>query len=62
MKVRFRDREWKLEGERLVREAVEEVGLSPEKLLVVRDGEVLDEDAKLEEDDEIRLLALISGG
>jgi sulfur carrier protein ThiS len=62
VKVRFRDREWKLEGERLVREAVEEVGLSPEKLLVVRDGEVLDEDAKLEEDDEIRLLALISGG
>lgn len=62
MKIRFRDEEWELEGERLVREAVEEVGLSPEKLLVVRDGEVLDGDDRLEEDDEIRLLALISGG
>ena len=62
MKVRFRDREWELEGEWLVREAVEEVGLSSEKLLVVRDGKALDEDARLEEDDEIRLLALISGG
>ena len=62
MKIRFRDEEWELEGEWLVREAVEQVGLSPENLLVVRDGKILDEDVRLEEDDEIRLLALISGG
>lgn len=62
VKIRYRDKEWELEGRRTVRQAIEEVGLSSETLLAVRDGKVVADDVMLEADDEIRLLAVISGG
>jgi sulfur carrier protein ThiS len=62
MKIRYRDKEWELEGPLTVRRAIEEVGLSSESLLAVRDGKVVTDDTMLDEDDEIKLLAVISGG
>lgn len=62
MKVRYRDKEWELEGRRTVRQAIEELGLSSRTLLAVRDGKVVTDDEMLEDDDEIKLLAVISGG
>lgn len=62
MKITFRDQTWHLEGQHTVREAIEQVGLSPERLLALRDEEVLSEDDVLDEDDEIQLLAVIAGG
>jgi len=62
MKIRYRDREWELEGPLTVRQAIEEVGLSSKTLLAVRDGKVVTDDTLLDEDDEIKLLAVISGG
>ncbi len=62
MKIRYRDKEWELEGQRTVREAIEEVGLTPETVLAMREGELVGDDVVLDEDDEIRILAVISGG
>jgi sulfur carrier protein len=62
MKVTYRDQEWELEGQRRVREAIEEVGIIPETVLAVRDGRLITEDTILSEDDAIKLVAVISGG
>jgi len=62
VKIRYRDEEWELEGELSVREAIEEVGLSPDRLIAVRDGEIVNEEVVIQEGDEIKLLALIAGG
>ncbi len=62
MKITYRDQEWDLEGQRRVREAIEEVGLIPETVLAVRDGKLITEDTILSEGDAIKLVAVISGG
>ncbi|MER3399550.1 MAG: thiamine biosynthesis protein ThiS [Thermoflexus sp.] len=45
-----------------VREAMKRVGLNPEITLAVREGKLLHEEAVLQDGDEIRLVAVISGG
>ena len=62
MKIFYRDKQWELHGQRRVREAIKEIGLIPQAVLAVRDGKLLTEDVMLNEDDEIRLVAVISGG
>jgi sulfur carrier protein ThiS len=62
MKITYRDKEWELKGRRRVREAIKEVGLLPQTVLAVRDGKLLTGDVMLEEGDEIKLVAVISGG
>ena len=62
MKITYRDKRWELQGRRLVRDAIKEVGLIPQTVLAVRGGKLLTEDVMLDEDDEVRLVAVISGG
>jgi sulfur carrier protein ThiS len=62
IKLKYRKQEWELEGKLTVRQAVERVGLNPESVLAVRDGELITEDVRLQDGDEIRLVAVISGG
>ncbi|RLC98820.1 MAG: thiamine biosynthesis protein ThiS [Chloroflexi bacterium] len=62
MKIIYRDKEWELEGRRRVRDAIKQVGLIPHAVLAVRDGKLLPGDVTLEEDDEVKLVAVISGG
>ena len=45
-----------------VRLALEKLGFSPESYLVVRNGELVNENETLREGDSIRLVAAISGG
>jgi sulfur carrier protein ThiS len=62
MKIVHRDKTWDLEGRMTVRQAVERVGLIPETVLAVRSGKLLTEDTVLQPDDEVKLVAVISGG
>jgi len=62
MRITYRDREWELEGRRRVQDAIKEIGLLPQAVLPVRDGKLLTGDVMLEEDDEVKLIAVISGG
>ena len=62
IKLRYRKQEWELEGKLTLRQAIEKVGLNSEAVLAVRDGELITEDTRLYDGDEIRLVAVISGG
>jgi sulfur carrier protein ThiS len=62
MKIIYRDQQWELEGRRQVRDAIKEVGLIPQAVLAVRDGKLLTGDVVLKEEDEVKLIAVISGG
>jgi sulfur carrier protein ThiS len=62
MKIVYRDQQWELQGRWRVEDAIREVGLVPQAVLAVRDGKLLTEDEIAGEDDEIRLVAVISGG
>jgi sulfur carrier protein len=62
IKLKYRKQEWELEGNLSVRQAIEAIGLNPEAVLAVREGELLTEDMRLQDGDEIRLVAVISGG
>ena len=62
MVVKYRDKQWTLDGQWTVRDVIREVGLVPTTVLPMRDGKLLTEDVILEESDEIRLVPVISGG
>ena len=62
MKVIYRDKVWELQGRRRVGDVIKEVGLNPHTVLAVRDGKLLTEDVVLQDADELRLVAVISGG
>jgi len=62
MKIIYRDQEWELDRRRRVRDVIKEVGLVPQTVLAIRDGKLLTEDVMLDKDDEIKLIAVISGG
>ncbi len=62
MKIVYRDKEWELKGRWRVQDAIKEIGLLPQTVLAVRDGKLLTGDVILEEEDEVKLVAVISGG
>jgi sulfur carrier protein ThiS len=62
IKIKYRKQEWELEGAYTVRQAIKKVGLNPEAVLAVRDGEIIVESTPLRDGDEVRLVAVISGG
>jgi len=62
MKLTYRDKSWDLKGGLTARAAIEKVGLDPEAVLVVRNDRLITDDTVLEEGDEVRLIAVISGG
>jgi sulfur carrier protein len=62
IKLKFRKQEWELDGSLTVRQAIEKAGLNPQSVLAVRDGELITEDTRLRDGDEVRLVAVISGG
>jgi len=62
MRLVYRDKTYELEGRRRVRQALREIGLNPQAVIAVRGGKLLTEDVMLEEEDEVKLVAVISGG
>lgn len=62
MKVHFRGQMYEFDRAMTVRELLKELNLSPESTLVLRGEEVLTEEDRLHEDDEVRVISAISGG
>jgi sulfur carrier protein ThiS len=62
VKLTFRHKEWNLKGGLTARAAIEKVGLDPEAVLVVRNDKLVTDDTVLEEGDDVKLIAVISGG
>ena len=62
VKLTYRDKKFELPGGMTVRDAIKKVGLSPETILATRKGKLLTDDEILGEDDQVKLIAVISGG
>jgi sulfur carrier protein ThiS len=62
VKLMYRDKSWELRGGMTVRDAILKVGLDPEAVLALRDGILINEETILSDDDEIKLVAVVSGG
>lgn len=64
MKIRLRnpDREVEVEGGRTVHDLLVELGVQPDTALVIRGGELVTRQDRLEDPDEIEIRPVISGG
>jgi len=62
IKVTHRDQHWEIPGRQTVREVIEAVGLNPATVLAVRNGKLVLDSEVLGDDDELKLIAVISGG
>ncbi len=63
IKFTLRKQEFQLEGPSIqVKSALQQLNLSPEAHLLVRDGELLNENDYLKDGDEVKIVAVISGG
>lgn len=61
-KLIYRDQEWELRSGMTARAAIKKIGLDPEAVLVVRNGQLVTDDTLLKDRDEVKLIAVISGG
>lgn len=63
IKLILRKKEYELEGKTIqVKQALQQLELSPEAYLLVRAGELLNENDFLRDGDVIKIVAVISGG
>jgi sulfur carrier protein ThiS len=63
IKLTLRKQEFLLEGPSIqVKAAFQQLKLSPEAHLMVRNGELLNENDYLKDGDEVKIVAVISGG
>jgi sulfur carrier protein ThiS len=58
----LRKQEFHLEGTITVKQALKELGLSSEAHLIVRDGELLNENDALRNDEIVKIVPAVSGG
>ena len=62
MDVVYRDRSWFFEESLTVLQMLKRVDLLPESVLVVRNGNLVTEDQRLEPGDKVKIVSVISGG
>jgi sulfur carrier protein len=62
VKLTLRNKEYEVKPNQTVKSALISLGLQPEAYLVVKDGELLTEDIVIREGDELKLVAVVSGG
>ena len=62
MKIIYRNREWELKGQTSVRRVINNIGLNPEAVLAVLNGELVTDDRIVAQDDTLKLIAVVSGG
>ncbi len=62
VKLILRGKEYEVKSGTTVRHALEKIGVNSESVLATREGELITDDAILQEGDVIKLVAVISGG
>jgi sulfur carrier protein ThiS len=62
IQVTYRDKQWEVPGRQTVREVIEVVGLNPATVLAVRNGKLVLDSEMLGDEDQLKLIAVISGG
>ena len=62
VKIIYRTKHWDLAGGMTVRDAIIKCGLNPEQVLAIRNGKLINEATIMKDGEEIKLIAVISGG
>lgn len=62
MRVTYRDKQWELRGGMTARDLLRKLEIPQDTVLVVRDGQLITEDTLLKDEDNLKLVAVISGG
>jgi sulfur carrier protein ThiS len=62
VRLTFREKEYQVRAGMTVRRSLLNIGIPPESVLPIRDGELITDDEILREGEHIRLVAVISGG
>lgn len=62
MHIVYRDKEWTLDRTISVHQMLKYIHVLPENVLVVRNGQLIPEDESLLPGDEVKVVAVISGG
>ena len=62
VKMKFRDHEFEVKPGMTARDAIKKIDILPDTVLITREGELITDDEILHDGDEIRLIAVISGG
>ena len=58
----LRDQKYEVKAGQTIRQALIQAGVPPESVLATREGELITEDTVLKDGEEIKLVAVISGG
>ncbi|MEA3397426.1 MAG: MoaD/ThiS family protein [Chloroflexota bacterium] len=62
MQVSYRDKRWEFDRRMPVYRLLEQLSLLPENVLVLRNGQLVTEDQPLQPGDEVKIIAVVSGG
>ena len=62
MQITFRDKKYEIKGGISARDAIKKIGVDPEAVLVVVNGKLVTDDAVLKDGDDVKLVAVVSGG
>lgn len=62
MQITYRDKQYETKPNITARDAIKKIGLDPEAVLVVVNGKLVTDDVILREGDEVKLVAVVSGG
>lgn len=62
VKLILRDQEYEVKPGMTLRHSLLKIGLQPEAILAIRQGQMITEDEILKDEDTIKLVAVISGG
>ncbi len=60
--VNYRNQQWELPAGMTARDAIKKTGLHPESVLIVVDGELQTDDVILKPGQQVKLVAVVSGG
>jgi sulfur carrier protein len=62
VKVIFRNTERQIPGNITIRELITDLGLNPQSVLAVKDGKLVNNETRLGNQGEVKLISVISGG
>jgi len=62
VKITLRDQDYQVKPKIALRDAILKIGLQPDSVLAIRNGELITDDEILLDGNEIKLIAVISGG
>ena len=62
MKIIYRGKVYEFTGRTTVRDLIKKVGLSPQAVLALRDGQLLTDDVIISGDETVKLISVVSGG